>query len=184
MYRLPSLQCLQKPSAFSVSITATNVSCSGTNDGSATATASGGTATYSYAWSTGSTLATITGLTAGTYSITATDANGCTDSDQIVITASGTTASTFDTASICNGDSILVHGVMVGQTGTYVDTITTSGGCDSVSTVIVEEGAGSYDFFLAWIYQGDSTFFGRSIPNSRESLYRYFRKFGWVRQYS
>lgn len=151
---------LTEPSAFSVSITATNVSCSGTNDGSATATASGGTATYSYAWSTGSTLATITGLTAGTYSITATDANGCTDSDQIVITASGTTASTFDTASICNGDSILVHGVMVGQTGTYVDTITTSGGCDSVSTVIVEEGAGSYDFFLAWIYQGDSTFLG------------------------
>jgi uncharacterized repeat protein (TIGR01451 family) len=39
------------------------------------ATASGGTAPYSYLWSNGSTAAAISGLVAGTYSVTVTDAN-------------------------------------------------------------------------------------------------------------
>ena len=40
-----------------------------------------------YAWSGGGgTSATATGLTAGTYTVTATDANGCTDTDDVTIT--------------------------------------------------------------------------------------------------
>jgi len=51
-----------------------------TPDGELTADASGGTLPYSYLWETGDTTETITGLAAGTYLLTVTDANGCTAS--------------------------------------------------------------------------------------------------------
>lgn len=80
--------------------------------------------------------------------------------DTILITnvSVSTAFNTMDTLAICNGDSVMVHGQMVGQTGTYVDSVQTAAGCDSVSTIIVTEGAGSYQFELAWIYNGDSIF--------------------------
>ncbi|MCI1186914.1 SprB repeat-containing protein [Hymenobacter sp. DH14] len=69
---------LTQPTALRASTSSTNASC-GSSDGTATATASGGTAPYSYRWSPGGqTTATATGLGAGTYSVTITDARGCT----------------------------------------------------------------------------------------------------------
>ncbi|MCX6311842.1 MAG: choice-of-anchor L domain-containing protein [Bacteroidetes bacterium] len=59
-----------------------NISCNGGHNGSITITPSGGTAPYTYAWtgpvSFTSTLQNISGLIAGTYSLTVTDAHGCT----------------------------------------------------------------------------------------------------------
>ena len=60
-----------------VTLSSTNVTCFGDTDGTATAVASGGTMPYEYAWSTGATTQTITGLGAGVYSVTVTEANGC-----------------------------------------------------------------------------------------------------------
>jgi len=55
----------------------TNVTCYGSSDGSATVSISGGTAPYTYSWSpNGGTAPTATGLAAGTYTVTVTDANG------------------------------------------------------------------------------------------------------------
>jgi hypothetical protein len=54
-----------------------HVSCYGESDGQATVVASGGTPPYSYLWSDGQTTATATGLSAGTYTVTVTDANDC-----------------------------------------------------------------------------------------------------------
>ena len=144
-------------SGLSVSLTLdSNATCNTT--GGISATTSGGTTPYTYTWSNGSFISSVTGLSAGTYTVTVTDANACTDSAQVVIGTSGTGANTTDTFSICNGDSVLVHGNLVGQTGTYIDTFSIGGGCDSISTVIVTAGAGSYAFYLNWIYQGDSIF--------------------------
>lgn len=54
------------------------VSCSGGQDGSATVTATGGTAPYTYLWSPlGGAGAQATGLAAGNYFVTVTDANQC-----------------------------------------------------------------------------------------------------------
>ncbi len=50
---------------------------SGICNGTATVNPSAGAAPYSYFWSTGQTTQTITGLCAGSYSVTVTDANGC-----------------------------------------------------------------------------------------------------------
>jgi hypothetical protein len=55
-------------------------------DGTATASVSGGTAPYSYLWTpSGQTGATATGLSAGTYNLDVTDANGCTESTQVQV---------------------------------------------------------------------------------------------------
>jgi|GEM_PF-460222 len=54
-----------------------NLSGHGSNDGSITVTPDGGTAPYSFAWSTGADEASVNGLAAGTYTVTITDANGC-----------------------------------------------------------------------------------------------------------
>jgi PKD repeat protein len=49
----------------------------GANDGSLTAAATGGVGNISYSWSNGVTGSVNSGLSAGVYSVTATDANGC-----------------------------------------------------------------------------------------------------------
>lgn len=61
----------------SVSLTLTEVTCHGGNNGAITANATGGPTPYSYAWSNGATSQTITGLVAGNYSVTVTDAEDC-----------------------------------------------------------------------------------------------------------
>jgi len=64
--------------AISVSLAMTNISCNGGSDGTATATPSGGMAPYTYNWSNGiNGTATLTNLSAATYTVTVTDANGC-----------------------------------------------------------------------------------------------------------
>ena len=67
----------QPVAALSVSITSEiDVLCYGEATGSATALAAGGTAPYTYSWDNGQTEATATGLVAGDYVVTVTDANG------------------------------------------------------------------------------------------------------------
>ena len=51
--------------------------CFGGNDGTATVNPVGGTPGYTYLWSDGQTTQTANNLTAGNYTCTVTDANGC-----------------------------------------------------------------------------------------------------------
>ncbi len=65
-----------------------DVTCFGLNDGSATASATGGNAPYSFSWNTVpvQNSATANNLTAGNYTVTVTDNNGCSDFTSITIT--------------------------------------------------------------------------------------------------
>jgi subtilisin-like proprotein convertase family protein len=64
-----------------------NVTCSGRTNGVAMVAATLGTTPYAYLWSIGNrTTATVTGLAAGTYFVTTTDAVGCTTKDTVIIT--------------------------------------------------------------------------------------------------
>ncbi len=57
----------------------TNVGCGAANSGAATVIASGAVPPYSYTWSSGQTTASVTGLIAGNYTVTVSDAKGCTN---------------------------------------------------------------------------------------------------------
>ena len=63
------------------------VSCNGASDGSIDVTVTGGTGVYTYAWSNGATSEDVSDLGAGTYSVTATDENGCSVSIEVTITS-------------------------------------------------------------------------------------------------
>lgn len=68
--------------AITASFTATNLTCNGSGDGEIDVTVNGGTPPYTYSWIgdngyTNSTDADITGLDAGNYTLTVTDALGC-----------------------------------------------------------------------------------------------------------
>src|SRR5690606_3175473 len=76
-----------QPSSLSSSITVnSNVSCNGGSNGSATASAVGGTTPYTYLWSNAATTAAISGVSAGNYTVTVTDNNGCTSTANATVT--------------------------------------------------------------------------------------------------
>jgi hypothetical protein len=78
---------ITQPSALNASISSqTNVACNGGSTGSATVSPTGGTAPYSYQWSNGRTTASNAGIAAGTYTVTVTDANACTNTQSATIT--------------------------------------------------------------------------------------------------
>lgn len=83
----------------------TNILCNGGNNGSATVTPSGGSAPYTYSWSpSGGTGATETGLTAGTYTCTITDSDGCSATDSVTLTEPPLLTSSISSSNIlCNG---------------------------------------------------------------------------------
>lgn len=70
-------QTLTDPDPIVISLFAQSPKCNAEPTGSITANIDGGTDPYTYQWSNGETTASITGLSAGPYTLTATDANGC-----------------------------------------------------------------------------------------------------------
>jgi hypothetical protein len=100
----------------------TNVLCHGASTGTATAgTPTGGTAPFTYAWTpTGGTSLTASSLSTGTYTITATDANGCAARNSVFITQPASGPSITMSAST----AVLCHG---GATGTATANTPTGG---------------------------------------------------------
>jgi len=76
---------VSQPSNISVSISKQDVLCYGDNSGSAVITATGGTPPYNYGWSFGATTRTVTGLVAGIYTVTVSDASSCQVVEQVII---------------------------------------------------------------------------------------------------
>lgn len=72
-----------------VDLTASDETCLGDGNGSATVSAAGGTAPYTYLWSNGATTPVIN-AGSGSYTVTVSDANGCTPAQgQVTIGAQG-----------------------------------------------------------------------------------------------
>ena len=64
----------------------TNIKCKGEATGAIDVAVSGGLPPYRYFWNTGASSQDISNLTAGTYTLTVTDANDCTDELSVTIT--------------------------------------------------------------------------------------------------
>tara|TARA_B110000046_G_scaffold106737_1_gene114155 strand:+ start:6081 stop:15593 length:9513 start_codon:yes stop_codon:yes gene_type:complete len=77
----------QPGSNLSLSFDTTDVSCAGSNDGTARVNVVGGSPRYTFDWigTSFGNVDNISGLTAGTYRVSVTDANGCTTIDSTVI---------------------------------------------------------------------------------------------------
>jgi SprB repeat len=141
-----------------ITATSTNVNCHGECTGSMYATATGGTAPYSYYPSQ-----TLTDLCAGTYTITVTDANGCTryitktiTEPSAPLTIAGTATSAI--CGSCNGSvSVTASGgtppyfyspaqTMTGLCpGLYTVSVTDSYGCTSYTNITVSDTADALD---------------------------------------
>ncbi|MCA6361932.1 MAG: choice-of-anchor J domain-containing protein [Bacteroidetes bacterium] len=76
--------CIISPPAASANNN-TLASCGGCNDGEATASVSGGAAPFTYLWSNGDTGMVADSLLPGTYTVTITDANGCSDTASVLV---------------------------------------------------------------------------------------------------
>lgn len=98
---------VSQPAALSVSPSGqTNVTCNGGSDGNASVFASGGTGGYSYSWApSGGVAAVATGLTAGNYTCTVTDANSCSALQTFTINEPPvvTITANSQTNVLCNG---------------------------------------------------------------------------------
>ncbi len=122
-----------------INVSVTNfqdATCNGADNGQATALAIGGVGSYNYLWSTAPAQngATVFGLAPGSYTVTATDADGCsatsnsfTISEPAVITGS-------QSVTICEGSELVVGNHTYTLAGTYTDTLHTPLGCDSILT--------------------------------------------------
>ena len=74
-----------QPNPISATDIMTPTTCFGGTDGCITVTPSGGTSPYTSSWSDGATVSNPCGLTAGSYTDTITDANGCQYIDAAII---------------------------------------------------------------------------------------------------
>ncbi|MBL4654423.1 MAG: T9SS type A sorting domain-containing protein, partial [Bacteroidia bacterium] len=76
---------ISQPDSLILTMGKTDESDSTANDGTASADLTGGTKPYTYSWSNGATKDSLTGLDAGTYTVTAADANGCSKISSVTV---------------------------------------------------------------------------------------------------
>jgi len=142
--------------------TVSAISCAGSSDGSITTTVNGGNGPYSYSWSNGSMEEQIESLTAGDYSLTVTDANGCQAEFEYSLIEPDTLTATVAVLNVdCYGSDtgsidLSVQGgtepysyiwdigltdedVFALTAGSYTVTISDTNGCSLEYMVIVEE---------------------------------------------
>lgn len=92
--------------AIDLNITGVSGGCAANGTATAMVTPGTGTAPYSFLWSNGATTAIINNIAPGTYTVTVTDANGCTATDQVTATgASNITVTATGSAVSCFGGS-------------------------------------------------------------------------------
>lgn len=116
---------ISEPILLTASITTQqNASCKGQANGILTVTAAGGTSPYSYAWSPSvGTDSTVTGLPAGSYTATVTDANGCSAVVIATISEPSTLVPLITAISVVGGNNISCYGLSNGDV-----TVTVTGG--------------------------------------------------------
>jgi hypothetical protein len=148
---------------LSLNTTNTNIDCFGQASGSVSVNVVGGTAPLNYAWSNGATSQTVNNLPSGSYTVTVTDANGCTEQMSVTITQPQSSLSTTATQvnvlcfgnpsgsidlSVSGGTGPYVYSWSNGSTtqdisnlagGSYTVTVTDVLGCTASTSVTITE---------------------------------------------
>lgn len=140
-----------------------DISCNGLTDGSIHLSMSGGSTPFYFYWSTGENTGNISGLSAGTYDVTAVDASGCSETftnmailepDLLTITLTGVDLTCYAgqngsvSSSVTGGtlpyyydwsNGATTQGLTVLDAGTYSVTVTDSQGCNVNSNVTLSQ---------------------------------------------
>ncbi|MDB5283150.1 MAG: sprB [Bacteroidota bacterium] len=147
------------PPQIILTLTHTDPSCSGKSDGSTIVSAAGGTGGFTYSWNTGPSTTTLSGIPAGIYLVTVTDATPCTvlgtdtlvnppsldaqltnihqiscantQDGSVTVTASGGTA---PISYIWNNTSNLTTQSNLAP-GTYIVTVSDHNSCDTILSI-------------------------------------------------
>lgn len=159
-----SASITQPASNVTLTTIVTNVSCNGGANGAIDLIATGGTPPYTFDWGGGITSEDRSALSAGTYSVIATDANGCSNNTAASVTQPASlTLNTVNTNVTCNGGSdgnidLTVTGGTPGyvfdwgggissedrsslNTGTYFVTVTDANGCTGNTSATITQPA-------------------------------------------
>ncbi len=152
---------ITQPTALSTNASATPQTAIGQNNGTATANPGGGAPGYTYFWSNGATTALVTDLAPGSFTVTVTDANGCTAAQTVVVNPLN--CNLLVQVNVQNADcSVLNNGAvsvavsagnppfvylwntgattsaLIGQTpGTYFVTVSDNTGCQVITPVTI-----------------------------------------------
>ena len=91
------------------------ISCCEGSDGFIDLSGAGGAGNYSYSWSSGQTTEDLNNIGAGIYTVTVTDSNGCSQSEEFeIIAPECTEAELLDTEWKCNGEEAKITVVLNG----------------------------------------------------------------------
>jgi hypothetical protein len=159
---------LTQPAPLASNTSAVAQSSNGVNNGSATANPTGGVAPYTFVWNTGATTASIQDLAPNSYSVTVSDANGCSTVQTVPVSSFNCAIDVQIAAQTnvsCNGLSngranILITGATIsytinwsnGQTGPslfafglaagdYSVTVADAAGCQDIETFTITQPA-------------------------------------------
>lgn len=204
-----TITILQPAAPLSLSGNTTNINCFDIPTGSIIASASGGTSPYSYLWDNGNSSPGLSSLASGTYTVTATDANGCTRSQSFTLTqpAAPLSGSLSATAAACNSQNsgAISTNISGGTTpysyswsngssvsslnsinaGTYTVTVTDANGCSIVRTTVVNQPAAALS---ATLNKNDVSCYGNNSgslavnPAGGTSPYNYIWSTGFTTQ--
>jgi gliding motility-associated-like protein len=168
---------ITQPPVITLTTTKSDAKCKGGATGSATVTATGGVGGFTYQWSGGTTptAATTSGLSANTYSVTVTDANGCQAFANVTVgePATGVTTTLTQTVTSCFGQNLSEASATAtggsgpytfqwspsNQTtavatnlapGVYTVTATDAGGCTATKTITIQQWP-AYDLLISTV---------------------------------
>ncbi len=150
------------PPLLTLTVTTTDETGVGTNDGTATAVPGGGTPGYTYLWNNGATTSLITGLAPGNYTVTVTDANGCSNTAsgqvdafgcQLDVTLPADQAICPDASFVLlpsvNGNTGIVtflwstgdttETIQASSPGEYCLTVTDEAGCQDADCIVITQ---------------------------------------------
>ncbi len=129
-----------------------NASCAGSANGSINLTINNSQAPLNIAWSNGANTQQISNLTAGTYSVTVTDAHNCSVTGSFLVTANPNPTPTISgVTAFCQGQSSVLNAggpyssylwstgantqsITVTNPGTYTVTVSNSSGCQGTTS--------------------------------------------------
>ncbi|MBI4646394.1 MAG: T9SS type A sorting domain-containing protein [Bacteroidia bacterium] len=161
---------INEPSDILITMYKSDVTCYSDSNGYAWVDVTGGTPPYNYQWSNGITSFGTGSVASGTYTLTVTDASGCSDISSVVIYEPPEITGT-SSVSICDGETYIFGTQTLTIAGVYNETFTAVNGCDSVVSLTLTVNPVYNETAVAAICDGDSIFLSGSWQTAGGSYY-------------